>query len=144
MISHSIRAAMLATVFAVAMSCAGPSAHAASFDGPWSVLAVTRSGAWSQAPLLVTASTLHGPSNDAACADGPAQDIATAKTVASMAARMEWLIIGTLVLRRHRRAPGCGRSSFYSYGIERSGVLLTTRCGMVTRRGAAKEGASRC
>ncbi len=49
MISHSIRAAMLATVFAVAMSCAGPSAHAASFDGPWSVLAVTRSGACDQA-----------------------------------------------------------------------------------------------
>src|SRR2546430_15799739 len=49
MISHSIRAAMLATVFAVAMSSAGPSAHAASFDGPWSVLAVTRSGACDQA-----------------------------------------------------------------------------------------------
>ena len=49
MISHSIRAAMLATGFAVAMSCAGPSAHAASFDGPWSVLVVTRSGACDQA-----------------------------------------------------------------------------------------------
>ena len=49
MISDSIRAAMLATVFAVAMSCAGPSAHAASFDGPWSVLVVTRSGACDQA-----------------------------------------------------------------------------------------------
>lgn len=44
MISHSIRAAMLATGFAVAMSCAGQSAHAASFDGQWSVLVVTRSG----------------------------------------------------------------------------------------------------
>jgi hypothetical protein len=49
MISHSIRAAMLATGLAVAMSSAGPSAHAASFDGPWSVLVVTRSGACDQA-----------------------------------------------------------------------------------------------
>ena len=49
MISHSIRAATLATVFAVAMSAAGPSAHAASFDGPWSVLVVTRSGPCDQA-----------------------------------------------------------------------------------------------
>src|SRR5262245_23029489 len=48
MISHSIRAAMLATGFAVAMSCAGPSAHAASFDGRWSVLVVTRSGSCDQ------------------------------------------------------------------------------------------------
>lgn len=49
MISHAIRAAMLATGFAVAMSSAGPSAHAASFDGRWSVLVVTRSGACDQA-----------------------------------------------------------------------------------------------
>jgi hypothetical protein len=49
MISHSIRAATLAMVFAVAMSCVGPSAYAASFDGPWSVLVVTRSGACDQA-----------------------------------------------------------------------------------------------
>ena len=49
MISHSIRAAMLATGFAVAMSSAGPSAHAASFDGRWSVVVVTRSGACDQA-----------------------------------------------------------------------------------------------
>jgi hypothetical protein len=49
MISHSIRAAMLATGFAVAMSCTGPSAYAASFDGSWSVLVVTRSGACDQA-----------------------------------------------------------------------------------------------
>ena len=49
MISHSIRAAMLATGLAVAMSSAGPSAHAASFDGPWSVLVVTRSGTCDQA-----------------------------------------------------------------------------------------------
>src|SRR5258707_1987117 len=44
MISHSIRAAALATGFAAAISCGGLSAHAASFDGPWSVLVVTRSG----------------------------------------------------------------------------------------------------
>jgi hypothetical protein len=49
MISHSIRAATLATVFAVAMSAGGPSARAASFDGRWSVLVVTRSGACDQA-----------------------------------------------------------------------------------------------
>jgi hypothetical protein len=49
MISHSIRAATLATVFAVAVSSAGPSAQAASFDGPWSVLVVTRSGPCDQA-----------------------------------------------------------------------------------------------
>jgi hypothetical protein len=44
MISHPIRAATLAMVFAVAMSCAGPSAYAASYDGQWSVLVVTRNG----------------------------------------------------------------------------------------------------
>jgi hypothetical protein len=44
MISHSIRAAALATGFAAAISWGGLSAHAASFDGPWSVLVVTRSG----------------------------------------------------------------------------------------------------
>src|SRR5262249_56480756 len=49
MISHSIRAAALATGFAAAISCAGLSAHAASFDGPWSLLVVTRSGACDQA-----------------------------------------------------------------------------------------------
>jgi hypothetical protein len=49
MISHFIRAATLATVFAVALSSASPSANAASFDGPWSVLVVTRSGACDQA-----------------------------------------------------------------------------------------------
>jgi hypothetical protein len=49
MISHSIRAAALATGFAAAISCAGPSAHAASFDGPWSLLVVTRSGPCDQA-----------------------------------------------------------------------------------------------
>jgi hypothetical protein len=33
--------------------------------------------------------TLHGPSNEAACADGAADDMTAAKTVASVAARME-------------------------------------------------------
>jgi hypothetical protein len=49
MISHSIRAATLATVFAAVMSSAAPSAHAASFDGPWSVVVMTRSGPCDQA-----------------------------------------------------------------------------------------------
>jgi hypothetical protein len=44
MISHSIRAVTLATLFAVTMFAAGTSALAASFDGPWSVTVVTRSG----------------------------------------------------------------------------------------------------
>src|SRR5215472_10618242 len=44
MISHSIRAVTLATLFAVTMFAAGTSAFAASFDGPWSVTVVTRSG----------------------------------------------------------------------------------------------------
>src|SRR6476660_5021453 len=48
MISHSIRAATLATVFAAVMSSAAPSAQAASFDGPWSVVVMTRSGACDQ------------------------------------------------------------------------------------------------
>jgi hypothetical protein len=48
----------------------------------------------------VTTVTLHGPSNDAASADVPAANIVTAKNVASVTARMEWLIMGTLVLRR--------------------------------------------
>lgn len=49
MINQSIRATTLATVFAAVVSSAAPSAHAASFDGPWSVLVVTRSGACDQA-----------------------------------------------------------------------------------------------
>src|ERR1700745_793044 len=44
MISHSIRAVTLATLFAVTMFAAGTSALAASFDAPWSVTGVTRSG----------------------------------------------------------------------------------------------------
>ncbi len=48
----------------------------------------------------MTTVTLHGPSNDAASADVPAANIVTAKSVASVTARMEWLIMGTLVLWR--------------------------------------------
>ncbi len=44
MISHSIRAVTLATVFAVTIFAAAPSADAASFDGPWNLLVTTRSG----------------------------------------------------------------------------------------------------
>lgn len=44
MISHSIRAVTLAAAFAVTAFAAAPSAQAASFDGPWSVLVITRSG----------------------------------------------------------------------------------------------------
>lgn len=44
MISHSIRVAALTSVFAVTIFSAAPSADAASFDGPWSVLVVTKSG----------------------------------------------------------------------------------------------------
>jgi hypothetical protein len=42
--SDSIRAVMLAMAFAVGASAGAPPAHAASFDGPWSVVVVTRSG----------------------------------------------------------------------------------------------------
>jgi len=42
--SHSIRAAAVATAFAIAAVFAAASAYAASFDGPWSVLVSTRSG----------------------------------------------------------------------------------------------------
>src|SRR5262249_6022793 len=99
--------------------------------------------AWSQGPLLVTTSTLHGPSNDAASADVPAANIVTAKSVASVTARMEWLIMGTLVLRRLWAAPGCGRSASSSSWAERWLASLATRCGMVSRRLAAKEGVLR-
>lgn len=44
MTSHSIRAASLATAFAITAFAAVPPAGAASFDGPWSVLVITRSG----------------------------------------------------------------------------------------------------
>ena len=44
MISHSIRAVIMAAVDAVSAVSAGPNAQAASFDGPWSVLVITRSG----------------------------------------------------------------------------------------------------
>ena len=48
MISYSTRAVLLATAFAVSALAATPSAHAASFDGPWSVLVITKSGACDQ------------------------------------------------------------------------------------------------
>ena len=44
MIRHCIRAATVATVFAVTAVSAPPSVNAASFDGPWSVVVTTRSG----------------------------------------------------------------------------------------------------
>src|SRR6201989_3026093 len=44
MISDSIRAVTLATAFAVRACAAAPPAGAASFDGPWSVVVVTKSG----------------------------------------------------------------------------------------------------
>ncbi len=45
MMSHAIRAVSVAGVLAVMAACSAPSAHAAPFDGPWSVLVVTHSGA---------------------------------------------------------------------------------------------------
>ena len=48
MISYSTRAVLLATAFAVSALAATPSADAASFDGPWSVLVITKSGACDQ------------------------------------------------------------------------------------------------
>jgi hypothetical protein len=44
MISYSNRVVMVATAFAISAVSAVPSASAASFDGPWSVLVVPRSG----------------------------------------------------------------------------------------------------
>ena len=44
MISHSIRAVLAATAFAVTAVSATPLAQAASFDGPWSVLVNTTRG----------------------------------------------------------------------------------------------------
>src|SRR5258708_10366092 len=43
-----MRAVLLATAFAVGAFAATPSANAASFDGPWSVLVITKSGACDQ------------------------------------------------------------------------------------------------
>lgn len=48
MISYSIRTALLATAFAVSAFASTPSADAASFDGPWSVLVITKSGGCDQ------------------------------------------------------------------------------------------------
>jgi hypothetical protein len=44
MIRFSIRAVMVTTALAVSAAAGVPSASAASFDGPWSVLVVPRSG----------------------------------------------------------------------------------------------------
>ena len=44
MLSHPIRAVLMATAVATSTVSAGLSAHAASFDGPWSVLVITKSG----------------------------------------------------------------------------------------------------
>jgi hypothetical protein len=48
MISYSTRAVLLATAFAVSALAATPSADAASFDGPWSVVVITKSGGCDQ------------------------------------------------------------------------------------------------
>src|SRR6266576_2140620 len=78
MISHSIRAATLATVFAAVMSSAAPSAHAASFDGPWSVVVMTRSGACDQAyryGVMIARGVVHYAGGEAGAAKvrtGPA------------------------------------------------------------------------
>ena len=48
MISHSIRAVIMATTFAIAGVSSVPAAYAASFDGPWSVLVITKSGGCDQ------------------------------------------------------------------------------------------------
>jgi hypothetical protein len=48
-------------------------------------------------PFLVVTTRLHGPSNDGAATDGMAAKAVIAKTVASVAARME-LLRDTLVL----------------------------------------------
>jgi hypothetical protein len=45
MITDSLRAITLATALAAAVAGAAPTASAAVFDGPWSVLIVTRRGA---------------------------------------------------------------------------------------------------
>ena len=44
MISDSIRAVTLATAVAISACGAAPPARAASFDGPWSVVVVTKNG----------------------------------------------------------------------------------------------------
>ena len=44
MLSHPIRAVLMATAVVTSTVSAGLSAHAASFDGPWSVLVITKSG----------------------------------------------------------------------------------------------------
>ncbi len=44
MISFFLRSIAFATVFAVGVVSAAPSAYAASFDGPWSVVVVTKQG----------------------------------------------------------------------------------------------------
>src|SRR2546430_14047051 len=48
MISDSIRAVTLAMAFAVSACAVAPSAVAASFDGPWSVVVVPKSGRCAQ------------------------------------------------------------------------------------------------
>jgi hypothetical protein len=48
MISHAIRAATVATTLAVAAASSSLPAHAASFEGPWSVLVITHRGACDQ------------------------------------------------------------------------------------------------
>lgn len=61
MISYSIRAVLLATAFAASVFAASPSADAASFDGPWSVLVITKSGACDQSyryGLMIRGSTV--------------------------------------------------------------------------------------
>jgi hypothetical protein len=44
MICNSVRATAIATVLAVAAASAPTLTHAATFDGPWSVVVTTRSG----------------------------------------------------------------------------------------------------
>jgi hypothetical protein len=62
MMSHAIRAVSVAAVLAATAICSAPHAAAASFDGPWSVVVVTRSGACDASTrfgILIRGGTVH-------------------------------------------------------------------------------------
>ena len=62
MMSHAIRAVSMAAVLAATAVGSAPNAPAASFDGPWSVVVITRSGACDASTrfgILIRGGTVH-------------------------------------------------------------------------------------
>src|SRR5882672_1280933 len=100
----------------------------------------------SQAPLRVTISTLHEPSNGAACAVEAKETAQAAKAVTRVTARIELLSmgdprVGLMAPSPSRRRVVVITCAFSSSWAWRSSDSRTAQAGMVSRTRVANEGA---